>query len=184
MYYLIFAENDLYSTVWMDCYNDIDEFPLILFVYIYIFHSKLAQCFSNNKNQHNGNNWYVSTPTSHVTTILSTTKNTATHAASIVLNDLHPAAVTLSPNLCFWRRTAIVHYTISHNQRKASISVFGHHLYTLCRWKHPHSPVSAGFTIGSVVFPCIIESVFTTWVSSVEWGTNKTSNGIRTVRTK
>lgn len=58
------------------------------------------------------------------------------------------------------------------------LTVFSHHFDALGGGKHAYPPVSARLAVRAVVFPCVIESVLTTFVSSVERRTHETTDAI------
>lgn len=58
------------------------------------------------------------------------------------------------------------------------LTVFCHHFDALSGGKHAYPPLSARLAVGAVVFPRVIESILTAFVSSVERRTHETTDAI------
>lgn len=58
------------------------------------------------------------------------------------------------------------------------LTVFCHHFDALSGGKHAYPPLSARLAVGAVVFPRVIESILTAFVSPVERRTHETTDAI------
>lgn len=58
------------------------------------------------------------------------------------------------------------------------LTVFCHHFDALSGGKHAYPPLSTRLAVGAVVFPRVIESILTAFVSPVERRTHETTDAI------